>query len=409
MTLPETTQEHLPPQYKRTEVGIIPVDWMVKFLRKISLMKSGESITSAKIDESSPYPCYGGNGLRGFTDKYTHDGDYVLIGRQGALCGNVVRVAGQFYASEHAVVATPRDGVDVDWLSFILDTMQLNRISESSAQPGLSVQKVLSLQSVVPPSEDEQRAIATALSDADALIESLDRLIAKKRAIKHAAMQQLLTGDRRLPGFEGEWETKTLGEIAQIKSGATPATQVPAYWGGKIPWCTPTDITVTSGKYLGCTERNITEEGLRSSAASLLPAGSLLLCTRATIGEVKIATTEMCTNQGFKSLVCGPEVSHEFIYYLIPMLKPKMFERAIGSTFLEIGRGDVAGIEVTIPRNKEQEAIAVTLSDMDNEIDALQRRRDKARQIKHGMMQELLTGRTRLVEPQQEAVEKAEA
>jgi type I restriction enzyme S subunit len=281
MTLPETTQEHLPPQYKRTEVGIIPVDWMVKFLRKISLMKSGESITSAKIDESSPYPCYGGNGLRGFTDKYTHDGDYVLIGRQGALCGNVVRVAGQFYASEHAVVATPRDGVDVDWLSFILDTMQLNRISESSAQPGLSVQKVLSLQSVVPPSEDEQRAIATALSDADALIESLDRLIAKKRAIKQAAMKQLLTGETRLEGFEGSWKTKRLEEISTITIGRTPNRDNPDLWGEGYVWLSIADL---DRKVVDRSKEHITD--LAARGMRIVEEGTLLMSFKLSIGRV---------------------------------------------------------------------------------------------------------------------------
>ena len=93
--------------YKKTEVGIIPDDWQVVTLAKVCKMKSGESITSAGIDQFSEYPCYGGNGLRGFTSQFTHDGEYALIGRQGALCGNVLGVSGKFFASEHAVVVTP--------------------------------------------------------------------------------------------------------------------------------------------------------------------------------------------------------------------------------------------------------------------------------------------------------------
>ena len=402
MTLPETTQEHLPPQYKRTEVGIIPVDWMVKFLRKISLMKSGESITSAKIDESSPYPCYGGNGLRGFTDKYTHDGDYVLIGRQGALCGNVVRVAGQFYASEHAVVATPRDGVDVDWLSFILDTMQLNRISESSAQPGLSVQKVLSLQSVVPPSEDEQRAIATALSDADALIESLDRLIAKKRAIKQAAMQQLLTGETRLEGFEGSWKTKRLEEISTITIGRTPNRDNPDLWGEGYVWLSIADL---DRKVVDRSKEHITD--LAARGMRIVEEGTLLMSFKLSIGRVCFAGCDLFTNEAICALT-DLEANAEFLYYALSRTDFSRYGRQAVKGYT-LNRQSLKAVEVNLPPRDEQAAIAATLRDMDTEIEALASRRDKSRQIKQGMMQELLTGRTRLVAPQQEAVEEAEA
>jgi type I restriction enzyme S subunit len=112
----------------------------------------------------------------------------------------------------------------------------------------------------------------------------------------------------------------------------------------------------------------------------------------------------MCTNQGFKSLVCKDGVSHEFIYYLMLTLKPNLLERAVGSTFLEIGKHDVESIEVQLPSHGEQTAIATVLSDMDAEIAALERRRDKTRAIKQGMTQQLLTGQVQLVEPSPAAV-----
>jgi type I restriction enzyme S subunit len=251
----------------------------------------------------------------------------------------------------------------------------------------------------VPP-KFEQRDIGQALSDVDELLRALEALIAKKRATKQGAMHQLLTGKARLPGFSGKWETKRLGEVADIKSGATPSTEVATYWNGAIPWCTPTDITGTPGKYLTTTERRITAEGLANCAANLLPVGTLLLCSRATIGDIKIAQTEVCTNQGFKSLVCRDNVSNEFLYYLLLILKPRMIERAIGSTFLEIGKRDLESITSEFPDQAEQTAIATVVSDMDAEIEALKDRRDKARAIKYGMMQQLLTGRIRLVKPQ---------
>jgi len=243
----------------------------------------------------------------------------------------------------------------------------------------------------------EQRAIAEVLSDMDAQIAALDALIAKKRDIKQGAMQELLTGRRRLPGFTGAWETRRLGEVAEIISGGTPNTSVAQYWDGEIWWCTPTDITATSGKYLTQTTRTISELGLRNSSAHLLPVGSILLCTRATIGELRLASIQVATNQGFKSLLCNDLVSNDFLYYLISTKKPKMLELAIGSTFLEISKRDVEALEIVLPSVSEQTAIAGVLSDMDNEITALEAQRRKTADLKQAMMQELLTGKTRLI------------
>jgi type I restriction enzyme, S subunit len=136
---------------------------------------------------------------------------------------------------------------------------------------------------------------------------------------------------------------------------------------------------------------------LASCSAQRLPIGALLLCSRATIGELKIAGTVVCTNQGFKSLVCNRDVSNEFLYYKLLTMKPQIVERAIGSTFLEISKKDTATLEITVPSIDEQAAIATILSDMDAEIAALEARRNKTRLLKQGMMQELLAGRIRLV------------
>ena len=192
------------------------------------------------------------------------------------------------------------------------------------------------------------------------------------------------------------WETATLGDIAEIKNGATPSTRNSSYWDGPIPWCTPTDITDTAGKYLRTTGRSITVAGLTSCAAGLLPAGALLLCSRATIGEIRIAAFPVCTNQGFKSLVCNDGVCNEFLYYLIVTLKPQLIERATGSTFLEIGKRDVASIEVILPPSDEQRAIADALSNMDRLLEALEALIAKKRAFKQTAMQRLLTGQIHL-------------
>ena len=173
-------------------------EWHIKPLKAYCSLKSGESITSSKIILGGMYPCYGGNGLRGFTLTYTHDGHYALIGRQGALCGNVLKVSGRFFASEHALVVTPSLDTDVGWLSVILSQMNLNQYSESSAQPGISAKKIVLLNIYGPASKEEQGAISNLLSEVDAEIQALEQRHTKTAALKQAMMQELLTGRIRL-------------------------------------------------------------------------------------------------------------------------------------------------------------------------------------------------------------------
>jgi type I restriction enzyme S subunit len=173
-------------------------EWRAKSLSAICSMRSGEGITSSNIDQFSRYPCYGGNGLRGYTSQFTHDGTYALIGRQGALCGNVFGVEGQFFASEHAIVVTPSADTDIRWLTSVLGRMNLNQYSESSAQPGLSVSKILKLETTVPPSKAEQTAIVAVLTDMDAELSALQSRRNKTHDLKQAMMQVLLTGKTRL-------------------------------------------------------------------------------------------------------------------------------------------------------------------------------------------------------------------
>ncbi len=367
-------------------------------LSDVVSMKSGESITAERITSEGKFPCFGGNGFRGYTTTFTHDGSYTLVGRQGALCGNVTFVSGRFYASEHAIVVTPKKETDIKFMSYVLYDMNLNQYSESSAQPGLSVKKILELEYPIPKNKEEQTAIAKALSDVDSLISSLQKLIEKEKAIKQGAMQELLTGKKRLPGFSEEWSKQQLGDICNIVNGGTPSTSIAEFWNGKILWCTPTDITSCSTKYIYTTESKITESGLKASSATLLPKGALLLCSRATIGEVRIAGNTICTNQGFKSLVVHQNISNEWLYYMVHVLKSNMLEKAIGSTFLEISKKDLAELDIIVPEFTEQKAIAQVLSDMDSEIEQLEKKLAKYQQIKQGMMQELLTGRIRLVD-----------
>lgn len=408
----------LKPGYKQTEAGVIPEDWETYRLKDLADIQRGAS--PRPIDSAIWYDSTSSVGWVRISDVTASDGKHLrattdYFSKRGVSNSRYLP-SGSLIMSICATVGMPvitrmdsciHDGFvgftklrhsEQDFLYYKLKELEpaFKAMGQTGSQANLNSDLVRDCLVALPPLP-EQRAIAGALGNVDALIASLDKLIAKKRDLKQAAMQQLLTGETRLPGFSGKWEVKRLGEVAAIVSGGTPRTNVPAYWDGGIRWCTPTDITGNGGKYLSETARTISQAGLQSCSAQLLPAGTLLLCSRATIGELKIAICEVCTNQGFKSLIAGAGVSNEYLYYLLLTMKPQMVERAIGSTFLEISKKDAALLEVSLPLFDEQTAIATVLSDMDAEIAALEARRDKTRALKQGMMQELLTGRTRIV------------
>lgn len=178
-------------------LGEIPVHWTVKKLAFLASLKSGDSITADDIKDDGPYPVYGGNGLRGYTDRFTHDGEYPLIGRQGALCGNINYATGQFWASEHAVVVAPREEIAVRWLGELLRAMDLNQYSVSAAQPGLSVETIAALRVPLPPQDTQLEIIgyvAEATTRLDALRMATGRSIALLRERRAALIAAAVTG-----------------------------------------------------------------------------------------------------------------------------------------------------------------------------------------------------------------------
>jgi type I restriction enzyme S subunit len=372
--------------YKQTEVGVIPEDWDVAQLNNLCSMKSGEGITSANIYQFSKYPCYGGNGLRGFTSRFTHNGTYALIGRQGALCGNVLGVCGKFFASEHAIVVTAKEQTDVRWLTFVLGQMRLNRYSESSAQPGLSVSKLLKLAVACPPTEAEQTTIATTFSDADALITNLQELVAKKRLIRQGTMQYLLTGKKRLPGFSGEWETKKLVDLTDcLDNLRIPLNDgLRAMIPGDIPYCGANGILDYIDDYI--IEDNIiliAEDGGYFDEYAYRPIAYRM-------------TGKCWVNNHAHILKAKPGINQDFIFY--SLVHKNILKYLTSGTRAKLNKFEMYKIEIAIPKDEaEQNAISQVLSDMDAEIEGLERKLEKYKMIKLGMMQELLTGKKRLI------------
>ncbi|HHO8152562.1 TPA: restriction endonuclease subunit S [Pseudomonas aeruginosa] len=242
---------------------------------------------------------------------------------------------------------------------------------------------------VVPPIE-EQSKIASSLSVVDALINNLDQLITKKRDIQQATMQQLLTGQRRLPGFSGEWEVKRLGDLCTLGIGRTPSRINDAYWGRGYKWLSIADL---KGKIIAESSEEITE--LAAKQIPLIKKGTLLMSFKLSIGRLAFAGCDLFTNEAICSFN-ELKANADWLYYALQRVDFSLYGKQAVKGFT-LNKASLQLVEVAIPTMEEQTAIANILSDMDTELAALEVRRDKARHIKQGMMQELLTGRTRLI------------
>lgn len=258
----------------------------------------------------------------------------------------------------------------------------------------------LSAIEIVVPPKPEQEAIAKSLTEIDDLISSLEKLITKKKAIKQGAMQELLTGKRRLPGFFGEWINTKIGSITEVYSGGTPNTSEPAFWGGKIPWMNSGELNL---KIVRQVQGRITEVGMDSSSTHFIPAECVLIGLAGqgkTRGTAAFNTFPLCTNQSIAAIYPNPnKFDSKFLYYKMDTQYDQLRELSSGDG----GRGGlnkklILDYEVVIPQSiDEQAAIATILTEMDYEIENLEMKLTKYRQVKQGMMQQLLTGKIRLV------------
>lgn len=188
-----------------------------------------------------------------------------------------------------------------------------------------------------------------------------------------------------------DWAWKPLSQLADIVSGGTPSRVNPAFWGGSIPWVTPSDITSRSGTYLTFTSEFITETGLRGSSAKLLPKGSVLMTSRATLGQAKLAISEVCTNQGFKNLVPHEDVDGLFLLYQMQLHKDRYANYGTGTTFLEVNKKDTACFEIPVPPTlSEQRRIATILAALDEQIERTGAWIAKQQLMLDGLIDELL-------------------
>ena len=386
------------PGYKMTEVGVIPKDWnVVAFQDEFRISAGGDvnpQLSSSEQDEVHPFPIYSNGltngGLYGYCSYSDHPAGSLTITARGTL-GVANYRDHKYTAIGRVLVLEPKREFFGQFFAEFINA-RVNFAVESTGVPQLTAPQISGYRLAVPPLP-EQRAIASALSDVDALLAGLDRLIAKKRDLKQAAMQQLLSGKTRLPGFHGDWALKQVADLGEVETGGTPSTEVDEYWGGGYPWITPTDISTY--RDMSSSERALTRKGI--DVVGLLPANTVLVTCIASIGKNAILTVPGACNQQINAVSPSADNDPAFLYYMFEGSKQYLQANAGITATSIISKKAFSELSFRVPELAEQSAIASILSDMDDEVEALEACRDKTRALKQGMMQELLTGRIRLV------------
>ncbi|EIW9594052.1 restriction endonuclease subunit S [Klebsiella pneumoniae] len=339
---------------------------------------------------------------------YIKEGDFLISKRQivHGACGLVPKeLSGSIVSNEYCVL-TGKSGFYLPYMEFLSESLYFQQTCFHSSI-GVHIEKMIfKLDSWfkwpfnIPPLS-EQKRIVKILSTWDEAISVTEKLLTNSQQQKKALMQQLLTGNKRLLDengvrFSGEWKITKLIQMGKVVSGGTPDTNMAMYWEGDILWLTPTDVTALTGRFVSNTSRKITPAGLLNSSAVLLPKGSLMVCTRATIGALAISTSEICTNQGFKNIIPNEGFNIEFIYYLLQMNTNEMIKKSSGSTFLELSKKDFETLSFSCPFIKEQQKIAAVLSAAETEISTLEKKLACLKDEKKALMQQLLTGKRRV-------------
>lgn len=406
------------PGYKQTEIGVIPDDWKIIPLNNlISCSQLGGNYPNSEQQNSYPLIKMG-NMSRGFINlkkieyiqkviPFAKDklkwGDVLFNTRNtldlvGKICIWKDELRNAYFNSNILRFTFDSEIISSnECMNYMLNTKktitQMRNIAIGTTSVAAIYARDFQFVRVPVPTKKEQETIATALSDTDALITGLEKLIAKKRQIKQGAMQELITGKKRLEGFLRKWEEVKASDFGEIVTGGTPSTGITEYWGEEYPWVTPTDISTEKNVYH--TERKLTKKGL--SKLRLLPPNTLLVTCIASIGKNCILKTMGGCNQQINAVIPNKDYCVNFLFYLMEFSRLYLLSNAGITATNIISKKTFSELAFTVPGLEEQQAIASTLNSMDEEITALETKLEKYRKIKQGMMQKLLTGEIRLV------------
>lgn len=407
--------------YKETELGPIPASWAV-----ISLGEIGESLIGLTYNPEDVRA--GGilvlrasnirNGQLCFDDNVfvkkavprrimVRPGDVLVCVRNGSrdLIGKAAiideRDVGMTFGAFMAVFRSQHGAL----INYLLQSNIVKR--QINEQLGATINQITnrslnSFRVPFPDTQDERHAIVSALSDVDALLKRLGQLLAKKRDLKKAAMQQLLTGHTRLPGFGDAWHMKSLETLGNWRGGMTPSMARPEFWErGTIPWISSGDVKTG---ILSGTARSTTAAAVQTGAAVLVPANSIIVVTRSGILRkhlpVAITNAEMAINQDIKALTPARAYDPMFLLHAMTASGPRILATCMksGTTVESVDFRWLRSFEIELPQGiEEQRAIATVLSEMNAEIVAIEAQREKVNDLKQAIMQELLTGKTRLI------------
>ncbi|HVZ65081.1 MAG TPA: restriction endonuclease subunit S [Lacunisphaera sp.] len=404
------------PGYKQTELGMIPEDWNVFQLSHQFRIYAGGDVPEHSVSKSRserhPYPIYANalqdHGLYGFTSERRAKADSLTITARGHL-GHAEYREEDFFPIVRLLVLEPLDALDARFTAYAVNE-RVKFAFESTGVPQLTAPQVAKYSIAAPPIP-EQRAIATALRDMDGLLGGLDRLIAKKRDLKQAAMQQLLTSRTRLPGFHGEWTVKTLGDLFSFSGGYSASRDQLSSDGhcylhyGDIHGATKTTIDVRAD-YQDIPKLDIPL--YRVPSRSLLEDGDVVFVD-ASEDDEGTSRHVVVVNKDKRPFIAGlhtivaksktDELAHAYRRYCFQTaaIRQQFLFYAVGTKVSGISKTNIAKLTIPVPNIPEQTTIAEVLAEMDAELMALEQRREKTRALKQAMMQELLTGRTRLV------------
>jgi len=410
----------LKPGFKQTEVGVIPEDWRLRPLLSAVRIASGQ--VDPKIEPFRSMilvaPDHIEIGTGRLLQKETAAEQHAISGKYLFESGDIVYSKIRPYLKK-AILADfgglcsadmyplkPVADVSSGFMFAALLGYRFSKYAESvsvrSGMPKINRSELAEYTIALPPTKAEQEAIAEALSDADALIECLEQLVAKKRAVKQGAMQELLTGKRRLSGFHGKLKRVSLGGLGTWVGGGTPSMTEERYWNnGTIPWITSADVRLGT---IANDLRMISSSAISETSTRLVPKGAVVVVTRSGILRRFLPfcslRNEVAINQDIKALIPNGLSTGAFIAQSLECYNKEILASCMktGTTVESIEMAWLNRFEIVLPTTlAEQTAIATILSDMDAEIAALEAKLAKARQIKQGMMQELLTGRIRLI------------
>ena len=400
------------PGYKQTEVGVIPEEWEVKRLGELASLYQPVTISAKEFTESG-YPVYGANGVVGFYHTSNHKKWQVTLMCRGSTRGTVNRTVEECWITGNAMGLNCDNNECIwkDFFYFLLLSQDMSDCITGTGQPQIVRSPLAAFRVALPKALPEQRAIATALSDVEGLLGGLDRLVAKKRDLKQAAMQQLLTGQTRLPGFHGEWEVKRLGELFNFSGGYSASRDQLSTEGhcylhyGDIHGSTKTCID-TEADFQNIPKLDIPLK--RVSSASLLDDGDVVFVD-ASEDDAGTSKHVVVVNKGKKPFISGlhtivaksktDELAHDYRRYCFQTsaIRQQFLFYSVGTKVSGISKSNIPKLTLTFPSVPEQTAIASVLTEIDLELAALAQRRAKTRALKQAMMQELLTGRTRLL------------